>query len=54
MTALENPSQADAEWINTWDGLRERAGSIQAGITRLRKPESFGKAPALLVVRSAR
>ena len=54
LIGLDSPRQATAEWVNTWDGLRERAGSIHAGIMRLKKPESFGKAPALLVVRRGR
>jgi hypothetical protein len=41
---------ARAEWIDTWTGAREPV-KVSAGILRLTKPESFGKAPAVLVVR---
>jgi hypothetical protein len=49
---LEAPGEARAEWINTWDGAREKA-SVRPGALKLRKPASFGQAPALLVVQSA-
>ncbi len=42
---------AAAEWINTWDGKRVPA-TVRAEVVRLTKPEAFGKAPAVLVVRS--
>ncbi|MBM3744538.1 MAG: DUF4038 domain-containing protein [Acidobacteria bacterium] len=48
---LENPATASAEWINTWTGAREKAGPVHAALVRLTKPESFGKAPAVLVIR---
>jgi hypothetical protein len=51
LTGLEQP--ATAEWINTWTGEREKA-SARPGVRRLRKPESFGAAPGLLVVRAQR
>jgi hypothetical protein len=50
---LAAPEQARGEWVNTWDGTREALKITQPGVLKLRKPESFGKAPALLVVRSA-
>ena len=40
-----------AEWINTWTGDRQPAASVRAKAFRLKKPESFGAAPALLLVR---
>ena len=42
---------AVAEWINTWTGEREQASSIRPGVLRLKKPERFGNAPGLLLVR---
>lgn len=41
---------ADAEWINTWDGTRVKA-AVRNEVVRLAKPEAFGKAPAVLIVR---
>jgi hypothetical protein len=41
---------ATAEWINTWTGDRQKAASVRPSVLRLRKPESFGNAPGLLVV----
>lgn len=41
---------ASAEWINTWDGTRVPL-LVRAEVMRLTKPEAFGKAPAMLVVR---
>ena len=52
LSALENPSTATAEWVNTWSGERAPAQLSGAQITRLRKPESFQNAPALLIVKS--
>jgi hypothetical protein len=39
-----------AEWINTWTGDRQQAGSVRPGVFRLGKPKGFGNAPGLLVV----
>jgi hypothetical protein len=41
---------ATAAWINTWDGTRVPA-PVSAAVLKLTKPESFGKAPAVLLVR---
>lgn len=41
---------ATAEWINTWDG-RQVPVKVDASVMKLTKPEVFGKAPAVLVVR---
>jgi hypothetical protein len=53
LEGLESPGEARAEWINTWDGAREKA-SVRPGALKLRKPASFGQAPALLVVQNAK
>lgn len=51
---LETPGEARAEWINTWDGAREKASVRPGGALKLRKPASFGQAPALSIVQNAR
>ncbi len=51
LSRLERPEKAKAEWINTWNGSREGAGPVRAAVMRFMKPESFGKAPGVLVVR---
>ncbi|MCC7175404.1 MAG: hypothetical protein IT159_09435, partial [Bryobacterales bacterium] len=51
LTGLESPAKAAAEWVDTWTGRREKATIQQAGVLKLSKPESFGKAPGVLVVR---
>jgi len=51
LTQLEGASTATAEWVNTWTGEREKAALSGAQVTRLRKPETFQSAPALLIVR---
>ena len=49
LSGLEQPR---AEWIDTWTGVREKAALSAAPVQRnLKKPESFGKAPAVLSVR---
>ncbi len=50
LTGLE-AGAATGEWINTWTGDRQPISSIRAGVSRLKKPENFSNAPALLVVR---
>lgn len=52
LSGLENPAAAAAEWVNTWSGERAPAQLSGAQITRLKKPESFQNAPALLIVKS--
>ena len=49
---LERPGRASAEWINTWDGTKEPIQIPQAGVLRLRRPQGFGTAPALFIVRA--
>ena len=41
---------ATAEWINTRNETRVTV-AVQAEVVRLTKPEYFGKAPAVLIVR---
>lgn len=40
-----------AEWVNTWTGARQQLSIPGAGVRKLNKPESFGKAPGLLLIR---
>jgi hypothetical protein len=40
------------QWINTWTGERSDDKVDRAGVYQLRRPNSFGDAPGLLVVRS--
>ena len=40
-----------ADWYDTWTGYREKASAIYPGVLKLKKPESIGKAPAVLIVR---
>jgi len=47
---LEDSGEVSAQWVNTWDGSREVV-SIRPGIHRVKKPESFGKAPGVLIVK---
>jgi len=42
--------EAAAEWVNTWDGKKVSL-KVSPTVMRLTKPESFGKAPAVLLVR---
>jgi len=51
LSQLERPESARAEWLNTWDRSRAPASIGRGGVVRLRKPQAFGQAPALLVVR---
>ena len=41
------------EWIDTWTGARQSDQVRGPAVRRLDKPEAFGKAPALLVVKRA-
>jgi hypothetical protein len=49
LTGLAAPTAA--EWINTWTGERKSAGEAKPGIQVFDYPESFNKAPALLLIR---
>ena len=51
LSALENPATATAEWVNTWTGQREKAQLNGARPEKLKKPDSFQAAPALLIVK---
>ncbi len=50
LTSLD-PGPVNAEWINTWSGDRQKEPAIHPGTFKLKKPEGFGTAPGLLVVR---
>jgi hypothetical protein len=52
LQALQNAGSAKAEWINTWTGAREQMKEVRAEVLKLRKPDSLGKAPGVLVVRA--
>lgn len=49
LLGLKEPEKARAEWVNTWTGERVKARAARA-VLRMKKPESFADAPALLVV----
>jgi hypothetical protein len=52
LTGLDSPQKARAEWVDTWTGKREPVKLAASPVQRqLRKPQSFGKAPALLIIR---
>ncbi len=52
LTGLDSPQKARAEWVDTWTGKHEPAKLAASPVQRqLRKPQSFGKAPALLIIR---
>lgn len=52
LTGLDSPESAPAEWVDTWTGRREPVKLGAAAVQRqLRKPEAFGDAPAVLVIR---
>jgi hypothetical protein len=46
-------SPAEAVWVNTWTGERTEPVKIRPSVSTWQKPESFGEAPAILIVRSA-
>jgi hypothetical protein len=49
---LEDSGKVAAWWVNTWTGARENAiAGSAAGIHLLKKPEAFGNAPAVLIVK---
>ena len=52
LRALEGP--AEAEWINTWTGDRERQPISGPAVYQLSRPQSFGEAPGLLIVRAGK
>jgi CubicO group peptidase (beta-lactamase class C family) len=49
LRGLESPG-ITADWVDTWTGYRERA-PVHPGINTLKKPDSMGKAPGVLIVR---
>lgn len=50
LNALDGP--AAAEWIDTWTGARQPLPIPRPAVYTLDRPESFGNAPALLIVRA--
>jgi hypothetical protein len=45
---------ATAEWIDTWTGDRTGERIDRPGVYQFNRPDSFGAAPALLIVRADR
>ena len=52
LNALAGP--AIAEWINIWSGEKSESRIDGPGVYQLDRPQSFGDAPALLIVRALR
>lgn len=50
LRALNGP--AKAEWIDTWTGAREQQPIPGPAVYELSRPQSFGGAPALLIIRA--
>lgn len=51
LSGLDSSHGFTADWFDTWTGYREKASGIHPEVLRLKKPESIGRAPALLMVR---
>jgi hypothetical protein len=51
LTGLEERSKARGHWVDTWTGERSAASLGDRAVQRLTKPQSFGKAPAALIIR---
>ena len=49
--ALEGGGPVTADWYDTWTGYREKAASIRPPVMKLKKPDSLGDAPGVLVIR---
>jgi hypothetical protein len=50
LTALRGP--ATAQWINIWSGEKVESKIAGPGVYQFNRPESFGAAPGLLIVRA--
>ena len=50
LNALRGP--ATAQWVNIWSGEKSEAAITGPGVYQMNRPESFGAAPALLIVRA--
>lgn len=50
LTAL--PGSGALQWINTWTGERSTDKVDHPGVYQLKRPNGFGDAPALLIVRA--
>jgi hypothetical protein len=52
LQGLEDSGNVTAWWVNTWTGARENSSANRAAVFRLlKRPEAFGDAPAVLIVR---
>jgi hypothetical protein len=49
---LDLEGEANAEWVNTWSGERLPQPVQARQVVKLNRPEAFGKAPAVLLVRN--
>jgi hypothetical protein len=52
LTSLAGP--ATAKWINIWSGEKSESTVPGPGVYQFNRPESFGDAPGLLIVRAHR
>jgi Protein of unknown function (DUF4038)/Domain of unknown function (DUF5060) len=52
LRSLNGPAQG--EWINTWTGAREPQPIAGPGVYQLSRPQSFGEAPGLLIIRAGK
>jgi hypothetical protein len=50
LTSLAGP--ATAQWINIWNGEKSESVLPGPGVYQFNRPESFGGAPGLLIVRA--
>ena len=50
LTDLRGP--ATAQWVDTWSGARSGQKFAGPGVYQLNRPDAFGDAPALLIVRA--
>ena len=50
LNALRGP--ATAQWVNIWSGEKSESAIAGPGVYQMNRPESFGAAPALLIVRA--
>jgi hypothetical protein len=50
LNALRGP--ATAHWVNIWSGEKTEADIVGPGVYQMNRPDSFGAAPALLIVRA--
>lgn len=48
------PGPATAQWVNIWSGEKTETEIPGPGVYQLNRPDSFGRAPGLLIVRARR